>query len=159
MAKIGRLGRWTSLALVVALAGCGDTITRSTGLPVSEPSSVQTAPNVSGVAVVPATLELTTANGWGDLHTPPGFSPPSGAGYSLVLRGADFPADWIGTAYIYGTFLDGTVIELGAGSGRGADGSYLMIMSADCPSRLREAWAVVMSQGRSIASKHIVPAC
>jgi hypothetical protein len=114
---------------------------------------------LSGVAAVPATLALTTSNGWGDLHTPPGFSPPAGPGYSLTLKGENFSLDWGGTAYIHGIFLDGTEMPLGWGSGRGPDGSYLMIFSGNCPSRLREAWAVIMSKGRTFESKHIVPAC
>jgi hypothetical protein len=159
MATIGRSCRWTAWTLLVALAACGDNITRSPDLSTSTPSAGDPGSDLSGVAAVPPTLVLTTLNGWGDLHTPPGFSPPAGPGYSLILKGENFPPDWAGTAYIRGIFLDGTETPLAWGSGRGADGSYLMLDASDCPSRLREAWAVIVSKGRSFESKHIVPAC
>ena len=159
MASIGRSCRWTAWTLLIALGACGDNITTSTDPRISTPSASNPAPNLSGVAAIPATLALTTSLGRGDLHLPPGFSPPAGLGYSLVLKGEKFPPDWAGTAYIRGIFLDGTELELGSGSGRGPDGSYLMIFAADCPSRLREAWAFIMSKGRKFESKHIVPAC
>lgn len=157
MAKIGRSCRWTALTLLVAFAACGDSITQSPD--VSTPGASDPATVLGGVAAIPPALALTTSNGWGDLHTPPGFTPPAGPGYSLRLKGENFPLDWAGTAYIHGVFLDGTERALAWGSGRAPDGSYLMIFSGDCPSRLREAWAVIMSRGRSFESKRIVPAC
>ena len=159
MAKFCRTCRWTAWTLIIALAACGDNATHSSGLPISAPSSSDPAPRVSGVAAAAPTLVLTTAIGWGDLHIPPGITPPSGKGYSLILRGENFPRDWAGTAYIHGTFLDGYDRLPAYGSGRGPDGSYDMRGSWDCPSGLREAWAEIRSEGRSFESKHIVPAC
>ena len=158
MAKIGRSCGWMAWPLLIVLAACGDNVTQSTGDLVTADAN-EPAPNVSGVPAVPPTLVLTTANGWGELHTPPGFSPPAGPGYSLILQGENFSTDWNGTAYIYVIFRDGTEMPLAWGSGRGPDGSYKMITSANCPSRLREAWAVIVSKGRTFESKHIVPAC
>ena len=159
MATIGGSRRWMAWTLLIALAACGDSITQSPDLSLPTPSASDPASNLGGVAAVPPTLVVTTAMGWGDLHTPPGVSPPTGPGYSLILQGENFPLDWGGTAYFRGIFLDGTERPLAWGSGRGPDGSYRMLMSGDCPSRLREAWGVIMSKGRSFESKHIVPAC
>jgi hypothetical protein len=160
MAKIDRSCGWMTWTLLIALTACGDNITTSANLPVSVPSASDPASSASGAAAITPTLVLTTEQGWGDLNIPPGVSPPAGAGFSLILRGENFSPDWSGTAYIRGTFLDGSEMPLAWGSGRGADGSYLMLASYDCPSRLREAWAVVVSSdGKSLESKHIVPAC
>ena len=151
MAIMGSSCRWAAWTLVIALGACGENITTST--------SSKPAANLSDVAAVPGTLVITTEFGWHDIHTPPGFVLPAGKAYSIVLKGENWPLSLVGNAFFSGIFSEGQEIFLGGGSGRAPDGSYGLVYSGGCPSRMREVYGYITANGKKYESKRIVPVC
>lgn len=139
MTLLGTLSRTTAVALLSTAVACADDAARGTPQvqAVAAPTEPGPPPNL-------------------DVH----MTGSAGSGYSIDASGTGFPPGETWDASIMAVLLDGTVIRAGGGGGvNPADGSFRMVYSGGCPSRFRDVYAFVVSNGRRTETTHIVPTC
>jgi hypothetical protein len=153
MTSLGTLSRLTVVALLTAAASCADNITQGDSQAEPSASASEPAPSVSDLTPI---LDITTRawnNGTTDI-------PPLSGFYYVEVNGTGFQP---GAGYESRTvtvFLDGMVFQLGGARGViPADGTYRIKHITNCPSYIREVYAIVKSSGKWTESKHIAPAC
>jgi hypothetical protein len=164
MSLSGTLSRSTALLLLGAIA-CGETATEFEAKAARQRADTQWPTTALSGTTTPPTLVLTPTGGNGPLaeHTPPGKNPCDyycGPFYRLEAYGTGFAPRSSWQLHIMIVLSDGTVLSGGSGSGVDPkDGTTRMIYSGNCPSRIREAYAVAFYDGKTLESKHVVPTC
>jgi hypothetical protein len=160
MKALRTLSRLTASTLLVTAAACADNITQGHRQPDPAAGTSEPPANSSTASATPPTLDIKSTSGTSSQFLNGPATAPPGAYYRVDVKGAGFPVGSGWQARVVSVFLDGQILALAAGTGvNPADGSFRIAYITNCPSRVREVYAVVVSGGRTTESKHIAPAC
>jgi len=156
---LGVFSRQAALALLVSsAAACADTITQGGAQPIGSGA----ATNVRQSNEKPPTLVATAISGSAaDLSSGP-LTPGSRPGtfYRVTFSGTGFAAGASTSATTIGVTPDGSKHAVVRGIGvHPADGSYLSIWSASCPSGYMEMYEVVATGVQMVESNHVATGC
>jgi hypothetical protein len=157
MTSLGILSRLSVFTLVVASAGCSDSITQ---VAAPQPTIGENAPIVSNAGAKPPTLVMELHVGDNGIFAGTSFSPPSDRLlYRVDVKGDGFPVGTPEVTRIMAIGMSGERVNPGSSGGPTSLGYIRSTFGATCPSRYVEMYAVVVSAAGTTESNHVTMGC